>query len=610
MKRNWIRKSRVNYVFLIALFVFVSLNIAFAAEKRVQAELMKLTNYQVGSSENTTFIKLTGSTGTATFNFNLPSGRYDIDARYLAEKIGQNTYTMYLNGVQIISWLGKNRDEQWHFLSEQKWHSPKNIGINSGDEIRIETLSGTGSLAILDYIEFTETNKANSTTRQNVITVYPEEYDHAIRNPLMGFRASLVKGHEYSTLSKTYIAWNELENSVSDGVDKIMKVCDAKWLGIEKQNTKFIPRVYLSYPRKASGWPADMTDGDFTSDQFKLRVIALIKKLGKAWDNDSRVAFVEMGLIGEWGEMEFPNTRDDIKEAIAAQFAASFQNKLVMIRWPNTYNDDIYNFGYYWDSWGHHDQQYYGFQLKNVSPKWKTTVIGGETAYDWGNRLIQPGKGPDETLLKPVHRDFMVDQIRSLHGNHIGWIANYDHNNESVRAGAEIIQKAMGYQFVISEVTYPKRIESDTEFMVSFKVKNTGSTPFYYNWPVEVSLLDPKTKQPVWKQTCNNLDIRTWMPGDKWVDSTDTYTIPAEINSVNQLFLLSGVPSGEYILAFAILDPAGNRPCARFAIKNYYNGGRHPIGKVGVNQKIESFAVSGFDDIQSDKSLYYDKVVK
>ena len=146
--------------------------------------------------------------------------------------------------------------------------------------------------------------------------------------------------------------------------------------------------------------------------------------------------------------------------------------------------------------------------------------------------------------------------------------------------------------------------------MISFKVKNTGSTPFYYNWPVEVSLLDPKTKQPVWKLACSNLDIRTWMPGDKWDDSTDKYTIPAEINSVNQLFLLSDVPSEEYILALAILDPAGNRPCARFAIKNYYNGGRHPIGKVGVNQKINSFAVSGFDDIQSDRSLYYEKVNK
>jgi len=596
------------------LFVLVCVMVSFgkihAADKRIQAEQMTLTNYQVGSSGNTTFIKLTDTTGVAAFTFNLPSGRYDIEARYLSEKIGQNTYAMYLNGVQIISWLGKNRDEQWHFLSEQKWHAPRNIAFKNGDQIRIETLSGTGSLATLDYIEFAESNKASVTTKQNLVTIYPDEYDRAFKNPLKGFRSSFGKEHEYGTVIKSYIMWKEVENSANDDIEKILKVCNEKWRGCEAQNIKFIPRIYLLWPRKESGWPADMTEGDFTSDQFKQRVIALIKKLGKAWDNDSRVAYVEMGLIGEWGEMEFPDTRDDIKEAIAAEFAASFQNKLVMIRWPNTYNDDVYNFGYYWDSWGHKDQRYYGFHMNNTSPKWKTAVMGGEAAYGWGNYLIQPGKNPDKSLSEAVHRDYILDEIKSLHCNHMGWLASYDHGNESVRAGAAIVQKAMGYRFVISELTYPKRIDTDTKFMVSFKVKNTGSSPFYYNWPVEVSLLDPKTKQPVWKQTCSNLDIRTWLPGDKWDDKMDTYTIPAEINSVNQSFLLSGVPSGEYILALAILDPAGNRPSARFAIKNYYNGGRHPIGKVGVNQKIESFEISGFDDIQNDKSLSYDKVVK
>jgi len=332
--------------------------------------------------------------------------------------------------------------------------------------------------------------------------------------------------------------------------------------------------------------------------------------MGKAWDNDSRVAYVEMGFIGHWGEMEFPDTRDDIKEAMAAQFNSSFQNKLVMIRWPNTYNDDVYNFGYYWDSWGHYDQKYYGFHLNNVSPKWKTAVIGGETAYGWGNSKIQPGKNPDESVSMQIHREYIIDEARTLHANHMGWIADYDHSKESVRAGAALIQKALGYRFIISEVTYPKRTNTGELFAVSFKVKNAGSSPFYYNWPVEVSLLDPKTKQPVWKNTCTDLDIRNWLPGDKWNDSTDTYTVPADIHSVHQSFSVSGVPAGEYILALAILDPAGNRPCARFAIKNYYNGGRHPIGKVGIDRTIDSFSVSGFDDVQSDRSLSYDKVVK
>lgn len=602
-------KKNLNYFILIVL-ICLSEGVISAAEKRIEAESMKLTNYKVESNGTNTFITLTSSTGLAEFKFDLPSGRYDINARFLAEKIGQNTYAMYLNGVQIISWLGKNRDDEWHFLNEQKWHYPRNILFNKGDEIRIETLSGTGSLATLDYILFIESNKAISTTKQNLVTIFPEEYNRAFKNPLKGFRASLDSDHEYSTLVKTYIKWSDVENVASDGVDKIKLFCDTKWKGCEQKNIKIIPRIYLDYPRQAGGWPSDMEKGNYTSDQFKKRVVALIQKLGKAWDNDSRVAYVEIGIIGEWGEMEFPDTRDDIKEAIAAAFASAFQNKLVMIRWPNTYNDDIYNFGYYWDSWGHYDQRYYGFQLSNLGSKWKTAVMGGEAAYDWGNSLIQPGKSPDETLTKPIHRDNILDQIRHFHANHMGWIAKYTQTNDSVRAGAEIVQKALGYRFVISEVNYPKKIVNDNKFVVSFKITNIGSTPFYYNWPVQVCLLDPKTKQPIWKSNFNNVDIRNWLPGDIWNEVSRAYTIPAESNAIHQAFNLTDIPTGEYILALSIVDPSSNRPSARFAIKNYYNGGWHPIGKVGVNKIIDNFAITHFDDIQSDKSITYEKVVK
>jgi hypothetical protein len=203
-----------------------------------------------------------------------------------------------------------------------------------------------------------------------------------------------------------------------------------------------------------------------------------------------------------------------------------------------------------------------------------------------------------------------MDEIRSLHGNHVGWISAYDHGNESVRAGAELVQKALGYRFVLTEVAYPKRINPDAPFTVSFKVKNTGASPFYYNWPVEVSLLDPKTKQPVWKSIYRKLDIRNWLPGDQWDAGKDAYALPPELYTASQSFVLSGVPAGEYIVALAILDPAGGRPSARFAIQNYYQGGRHPLGRVGVDRELDSFSVSGFNDVQSDKSLSYDKVVK
>ena len=604
------KNFRKSLVVALSLTAASFLSLAHAGEVRVQAEEMELTGYQVERGPSESFIKLTAPTGVAQFRFDLPSGRYDLDARYLSEKAGQNTYAVYLNDTQIISWLGKDRDDHWHLLSEQKWHAPRNLAFNTGDQLRIEALAETGSGAVLDYLVFTQAGPIGAATKRNMVTIHPEEYERAFRNPLKGFRPGFGTKHEYGTLVKTYLRWNELEAAAGDGVDKIKAVCDARWQGGAAQNLKFIPRVYLSWPKRESGWPADLTEGDFTSEAFKQRALALIRKLGQAWDHDSRVAFVEMGLIGEWGEMEWPDTTDDIKQAIAAQFAISFKNKLVMVRWPNTYNDDIHNFGYYWDSWAHHDQRYYAYHLHRTAPRWKTAVLGGETAHNWGNSDIQPGRTPNDTLSKPVHRDYLLDDIRKLHANHMGWVANYDHGNETVRAGAEIIQKALGYRFVITEATYPKRVEPDAGFTFSFKVINTGSSPFYYNWPVEFSLLDPQTRQPVWQAVCSDLDIRKWLPGDKWDDRNDVYRIPAETNLVSQSFQLPKLPAGEYIVALAILDPAGNRPSARFAIKNYFKGGRHPQGRIGVGRTIENFTVSEFDDIQSDASLSYDKKVQ
>ena len=610
----------------------------------MEAENMSLRGYKAGSDGRSGFAELQEETGIARFDFSFPSGYYDIDVRFLSENVGQNTYAMYIADNQIVAWLGKDRDDQWHLLSEQKWHSPRNIAIKKGDEIRIEALSENGSRVIFDYVEFTPSARSiipapdtvsipevpstpmppvDAVTQADLVTMYPEEYDGAIKNPLKGFRPSTLSSgienrfesynpsvheHQFGLLIKNYIRWNELENYASDDVNKIREVCNLKWRGVEKRNIKIIPRVYLEWPRREHGWPGDMTPGDYTSDQFRQRLLAFIEKLGKAWDNDPRVAYIEMGLIGEWGEMEYPDTGDEIKKAMAAQFNTSFRNKLVMIRWPNTYNDHMYNFGYYWDSFAHLDQEYCGFHIHNTAPKWKTAVIGGETAYNWGNVHIQPGRTPDESLTKAVHRDYIIDRIRKLHANHLGWIADYDQHNDSVRAGAEILQKALGYRFVIQEVNYPVRIETGVPFMVSFKVVNTGSSPLYYNWPVELSLLDPDTRQAAWKEQFTRTDLRNWMPGDQWDESTDSYAIPAETNTVQQTFTLTGIPSGTYILALAILDPSGNRPCVRFAIRNYYKGGRHPIGKVGINHTLDSFDVSAFDEIRGDTLLSYDRM--
>jgi hypothetical protein len=57
----------------------------------------------------------------------------------------------------------------------------------------------------------------------------------------------------------------------------------------------------------------------------------------------------------------------------------------------------------------------------------------------------------------------------------------------------------------------------------------------------------------------------------------------------------------------AILDPAGMLPSERFATLNYFNGGRRPIGKIGIGNNPSQYELSPsiFNDPAEDNSLHY-----
>jgi len=458
------------------------------------------------------------------------------------------------------------------------------------------------------------------------VTVIPQPYEKALKNPLMGFTTINVDDHPWASVSHTYIRWNELENSKADGIDKIIAVSNQKWKNAAAKNMKVIPRVYLHWDGDKKYWPADMQADDYTSAQFQERVLRLIKRLGACWDNDPRVAFIEMGIIGKWGEHHSPSPTAEHQKLIGDAFAKAFKNKQVSVRhvWDQFTGNP---YGEYWDSWAHYDQMWgHGNSIKQVNDKtgrYKEKYIGGEVAYGWGNTVIQPGETPTHSVALKKHRDFVINSIRWLHCTQLRWIAGYDKSNAEAVKGADEIQKAFGYRYVLDEV----RFSVSDSLKISFDVTNTGSAPFYYNWPVEVALLDSVTLKPVWKSKMNNVDIRKWLPGDGWTDPQWNYVggwqeYHPDVNwnpskpwewakppvkyTIADKFKVE-IPNGSYILSLSILDPAGDLPSVKFATANYLKGGRHPMGMVYVGKNKCGTLPAGFkfDDPNNDISLYY-----
>jgi len=300
-----------------------------------------------------------------------------------------------------------------------------------------------------------------------------------------------------------------------------------------------------------------------------------------------------------------------MQKLLGDAFTQAFKNKKVTVRHPWEFTD--YQFGIYWDSWAHIQQvgnHGEGIAKRNAKTgRWKTCPMDGECAYNWGRYQEQPGDNPNDTLSDPVHREWLIDTIRWLHGNDLGWVANYDASDPLVRAGAQEVQKAFGYRFVIDEVRYDAVVQPAGAFNMTFWVRNTGSAPFYYDWPVEVSLLDPGSREVVWTDTFQDVDIRTWLPGDQWNKETKQYDIASTAYEVSGDFSLpQDLPRGEYILTLAILDPAGLVLSVRFAIENYYTGGRHPIGIIGVGKAPSrtNLDPASFDDLAGDRTLHYE----
>ena len=466
----------------------------------------------------------------------------------------------------------------------------------------------------------------DATTGVDWVTIAPPEFPGAINNPLKGYRAYKPEG--YGLLERKYIPWNVIEVGADDSVDRIIAHTNAitKSGGkrFEELNVKLVPRVYLDWNGTAGRqhWPADLPTFDYDSPAFQERLRRLVAKLGEAWDNDPRIFAVQMGLIGYWGEHHTPAPTAEQRRLLTEVFQKAFKHKPVLVR----HTDPEFmaaGFGIYYDTFAtvirepHTKiQDQFPWQATHVYPEiWKHAPIEGEVEYNWQKTrpTTDPentfGRTPDETMRVPAYRDYMIDKIRRYHASYLGWITGYNATDPTVLAGAAELQKAFGYRFVIDALSYPLALPPGGKFSVKLTVRNTGSAPFYLDWPVAVALLDPNTRQPVWSAPLSGVDIRRWLPGEDWDSAASVYRRPAQPDhAAGEATLPSDVKPGDYILALAILDRQGGMtPSVRFATKNYFRGGWHPFGFIGVGRAALEPALQNvaFDSPAFDPSLSY-----
>ncbi len=448
--------------------------------------------------------------------------------------------------------------------------------------------------------------------------IFPLTAGYAFPNALKGQRGQigadgavfkLGADEIYARIYKMYFNWNELERTIDDGEDFIREVCDRRFADCRAHNIRMIPRIAIQWPNHGdhtkatevrSCFPSDMVKSTLDTEEFFFRVRNLVAKLGRVWNDDPRIAYIEMGIYGLWGEQHEDSLSRQAQRNLADAFHAAFPDKLCMIRCPRNCMGE--GFGMYWDSFAHIDEEYYAIDAVRFMD-WRKAVMGGEIAHNWGHHEIQPGHDLNDTLIAPEHKERFLDYVYWQHNNHLGMWFSHDESFEKALEGLGEYQMRAGHRFVVEKVTYGVQ---DGSLYVDFDVRNVGASPFYYRWPVSVALLD-REGNVVTEKDFDAVDIRTWMPGDHWNFEKRAYDEPAALHHGSESILLTDVPDGVYRVALAIKDPSCGKPNVLFATRQYQNGGWHPMGYVGVNVPVADSVIpeTDFDDQRTDRTITY-----
>ena len=297
-------------------------------------------------------------------------------------------------------------------------------------------------------------------------------------------------------------------------------------------------RVYLDYPRRPLQVPKFILDSgikmtpydshgggtspDFNHPLLVKTMLELIAELGKRYDGDPRVGFIEVGMLGHWGEFHswprndelFASNETQNKVLDAYEEAFKTTHLLVsqdifshrpMARISDRrigLHDDVFTRATHLKEEGHF---YARVVSHEMTEKWKQVPMGGEITPGQQSCIWDvPSCTPDDyyECVKDLHPTFML--------NHRPFTSEWD--EEKTQRAIEG-SRALGYEFFVSEYYVNKQGDN---LNVGMRMQNTGAAPFYYDWPVEVAILDKNNKPIVSVQP--ECDLRQIIPGEAPVE--------------------------------------------------------------------------------------------
>jgi len=429
------------------------------------------------------------------------------------------------------------------------------------------------------------------------IRIFKHSYtDKNITNPYIGWAPSaeyINNDYEYSLVYAS-IMWNELEPYKEQyKFEEIEKKFNFNYWA--KRNVKVIIRLVLDNPGEFEHidipmWLYNELNGDgviynieygrgFSPDYNNKTLIGyhqkLLKKMGERYNKDPRIAFVILGSIGHWGEW---HTTDDLtvfpKKNITDQYVEhyreSFPDKKLLMRRPH----DIasrYDIGLYNDMIGDEEATTHGYLnwIKKGYRFWLTNEFNPPMPEFWkyGPSGGEFAEGNAKKYVSKNRIDHTLEQIKNSHISWIGPCSAVDIPYESkYKENIQKVQGILGYKFWVERMEISKTITTGKEFDMTINWKNSGIAPFYYDWPIEFSLVD--SKSVIKEKFKSKLDIKNILPGS--LEFTDRFILKNKLSP------------GRYNVYVAIIDPGTGEPGVKFAMGDERADLRYKLGYIDL----------------------------
>jgi hypothetical protein len=331
-------------------------------------------------------------------------------------------------------------------------------------------------------------------------------------------------------------------------------------------------------PLNPGGWP------EFNSEVFQQSWEALWKAMGEQFGNDPRLAWIDVGGYGEWGEFHMAGifvqgshltTANGLR--MTGAIVKAFPKAHVVLSTgaavksnegplqPELLPAIVKAFptvGYHFDNYGA-SAPGDGNNLPFLKPgdlapneeawtRWKAAPVIAE----WWNLPLS-----SLAEAKRSEEEFHVSLIGSGNNPAQSWKTN--------PALYEEIVKRSGFRYQLDKVTVPSTFTRGAGVTVGSTWENVNVAPTYDPWQVTYELLG--SAGTVSWSGASTLDLRAVVPTNGTpVVHTDSLTVP------------STVPPGSYTLAVAVNDPNHYLAPMRLADQGRASDGSYPLGTVTV----------------------------